>query len=210
MNRFASFQKNPELTLAGVGGAAAAAFSVLAARSLEPRTILGDIRLRSRIPGYGRRSRKVAIRFGYLGKEWSVLPAAGIVAAKLFAEGRKPGAAAILGATAASVAASHLFDATLPQKTPPPGRRAPFDAHFPSGHALHSASLLATAAWVLGREGKGDRKLLAAGAAALALSLGVDRLIQDRHWPSDVVAGWLAALAIAAFATSAYEVAKKP
>lgn len=195
----------PEVTLAGAGLAATIAFAVLTAKSVRPRTIFQDIRMRRRIPGYGRRAKKVAFHFGYLGKEWAVLPAAGALAAYLMNENRKTGAAAVLAATATGTALSHVFDVTLPQKTPPPGRRAPFDAHYPSGHALHSATFLGIAAWVLGREGIAGRRTLAAGAGALAASLGVDRLMQDRHWTSDVVGGWLAAIGIASFTAAGYE-----
>lgn len=196
---------NPHYALAGVSGAAAAAFGVLAARSLEPRTILGDLRLRSRIPRYGRKTGKIAVPFGYLGKEWPVVSMAALTCARLLRENRRSAAGATAFATFAAIAASHIFDAALPQKTPPPGRRAPTDPHFPSGHALHSTSLLGIAAWVLSREGLADRRVIGAGAGILALGLGFDRLVQDRHWTSDVVAGWLAAISIAALAAAGYE-----
>ena len=197
--------KRPEAALAGAGLIATTAFAALTAKSVRPRTIFQDIRMRRLIPGYGRKAKKVAFPFGYLGKEWAVLPAAGGLAVYLMNRNRKAGAAAVLAASAAGTALSHVFDATLPQKTPPPGRRAPFDAHYPSGHALHSATFLAIAAWVLGREGIADRRTLTVGAGALAASLGIDRLMQDRHWTSDVVGGWLAAIAIASFTAAGYE-----
>ena len=200
-----SIRLSAEPALLGAGTLATTAFAILTAYTLRPRTIWKDIRLRRMIPGYGKKAKKVAFHFGHLGKETAVLPAASAIAIKLLTEGRRAGAVAVLSATTAGVAASHIFDVALPQKTPPPGRRAPFDPHYPSGHALHSASFLAIAAWVLSREGIANRRALAAGAGALALSLGVDRLIQDRHWTSDVVGGWLAAIGIAAFTAAAYE-----
>jgi len=202
-------QKRPEIALAAASGLAATAFGVLTTRSVEPRTIFGDLRLRSRLPRYGKKTKKVAFQFGYLGKEWSVLPAAGLLGAKLFSSDRRAGAIAIATATLAAVAASHIFDVALPQKTPPPGRRAPMDPHFPSGHALHSTALLGIAAWVLAREGLANRKAIAAGAGALAFALGFDRLVQDRHWTSDVVAGWLAAISISSLAAAGYEKANR-
>ena len=200
----------PEVALAGAGVLASAAFAALTAKTLEPRTIFRDLRFRRAIPFYGRKTKKVVVPFGDLAKEWAVVPAAGAVAAFLLKEGRKAGAAAVLSATSTGIAASHVFDRTLPQKTPPPGRRAPFDAHYPSGHALHSATFLSIAAWVLGREGIAPPKTLAVGAGALAASLGVDRLMHDRHWPSDVAGGWLAALAIGAFTAAVYEHLSSP
>src|SRR5688500_7881248 len=47
--------------LVGVGGAAAAAFAVLTAKSLKPRTILSDLRLRRLIPSYPRPARNAAV-----------------------------------------------------------------------------------------------------------------------------------------------------
>ena len=202
--------RNPEPALLGIAASAAAAFSLLTAQSLRPKTIWQDLQLRRMIPFYGRRAKKVSFHFGYLAKEYSVLPAAGLIAAKLIRDGKPAAATAVLAATTTGIAASHIFDATLPQKTPPPGRKAPFDPHFPSGHALHSTSLIATAAWVLGREKMADRKTLAAGATALAFAFGVDRLAHDRHWTTDVVGGWLAAIAIASLAAAGYERARRP
>ncbi len=199
----------PEIALTGIGGAAAALFALLASRGHEPRTFLGDLRMRRRIPFYHGRAKDAAFHFGRLGKEAAVGPAAALLTGSLLSSGKTRAAAAVSTATAAAIAASHIFDATLPQKTPPPGRRAPLDPHFPSGHALNSSSLLAIAAWVLSREGIADRRSLGIAASVLGFSLGVDRLMHDRHWTSDVVGGWLAAIAIAAFTAAGYEYSKR-
>ena len=193
------------IALGGISVASAAAFSALTSKTLAPRTIFHDLKLRSFIPRYGKKSKKVAVQFGYLGKEWAVLPAAAAIAAKLLMEDREAGAATVLAGTIAAIAASHIFDATLPQKTPPPGRRAPRSPHYPSGHALHSATTLGVGSWVLAREGFANSKALGIGAGLLALALGFDRLVQDRHWTSDVFGGWLAALSLAAASAAAYE-----
>jgi len=198
-------RKKNAIALGGVSLASAAAFGALTSKTLAPRTIFHDLKLRSLLPRYGRKSKKVAVQFGYLGKEWAVLPAAAAIAAKLLLEDREVGAATVLGGTIAAIAASHLFDATLPQKTPPPGRRAPRSPHYPSGHALHSATTLGIGSWVLAREGVANTKALGIGAGVLAVALGFDRLVQDRHWTSDVVGGWLAALSLAAASAAAYE-----
>jgi membrane-associated phospholipid phosphatase len=197
--------KRAEIALSTVGAASALGFGVLTSKTLAPRTIFHDIKLRSLIPRYGKKSKKVAFQFGYLGKEWAVLPAAAAVAIKLLLEDRDTGAIAVVAGTLAAIGASHIFDVALPQKTPPPGRHAPRSPHYPSGHALHSATTLGIGSWVLAREGFAERKAIAAGATALAVALGFDRLIQDRHWTSDVVGGWLAALSLAALTAAAYE-----
>ena len=194
-----------EIALAAAGALSSAAFSALAAKTVKPRTIFHDLRLRRMIPARGRKTSRAAYYVGFPGKEYSVLTAAAALATYLVRENKKAGAVAVLSATAIGTAASRIFDVTMPQKTPPPGRRAPLDPHFPSGHALHSATFLAIAAWVLGREGIADKGTITVGAAALAASLGIDRLIQDRHWTTDVVGGWLAAIGIASFTAAAYE-----
>lgn len=198
-------RRKTELALGAASLASAAAFAGLTARTLAPRTILHDLKLRRLLPRYGRKSKKVAVQFGYLGKEWAVLPAAAAVAAKLLLEDREAGAVTVVAGTLAAIAASHIFDAALPQKTPPPGRRAPRSPHYPSGHALHSATALGVGSWVLAREGFANNKAIGVGAAVLAGALGFDRLIQDRHWTSDVVGGWLAAVSLAALSAAAYE-----
>ena len=208
MHSLDKVKKRPQYPLAGISTAAALGFGLLASRTRKPRTILGDWRLRTRIPRYNRNAKKVAIPFGYLGKEKAVLPLAGLTAAKLVLDGRKAGATAVIVSSAAAIGASHLFDAILKQRTPPPGRRAPADPHFPSGHALHSTALLGISAWVLSREGLIEKKTAATGAGVLALALGFDRLVQDRHWTSDVVAGWLAAISIAGLVATGYESAR--
>jgi len=208
MTRRDNFSISPEVGLSGIGTAAALAFSLLARKNLKPRTILGDLRMRGHLPRYSRTAKKAAIPFGYLGKELAVLPLAAAGAAKLFSAKRKEGAIAVVAATLASIGASHLFDRVLQQRTPPPGRRAPGDPHFPSGHALHSTALFGTAAWVFAREGLIDKKAAASIASVLALALGFDRLVQDRHWTTDVVAGWLSAIAIASVTAVGYEAVK--
>ncbi|HEX6574675.1 MAG TPA: phosphatase PAP2 family protein [Gemmatimonadaceae bacterium] len=208
MTMIDDFKRKPQYPLAGVSAAAAMGFGALASRTRKPRTILGDLKLRSRLPRYGKQTKKAAIQFGYLGKEWAVLPAAGAIGAKLLSEDRKAGAAAVVAATLAAIGASHLFDVILDQRTPPPGRHAPASPHFPSGHALHSTAVLTIGAWVLSREGMIGKRAAGIGAGVLALALGFDRLIQDRHWTSDVVAGWLAAVSIAGLAASGYEISR--
>jgi membrane-associated phospholipid phosphatase len=136
MISFDELKDRPQYPLGGVSAAAAIAFSVLASRTLKPRTILEDLRLRSRL----------AIPFGYLGKEIAVAPLAALTGAGLLARDRKAAAATV--------------------------------------------------------------KTAAVTASVLAISLGFDRLVQDRHWTSDVVAGWLAAISIAGLAAAGYESAR--
>jgi YegS/Rv2252/BmrU family lipid kinase len=64
---------------------------------------------------------------------------------------------------------------------------------FPSGHASSSAALagvLIVLAWMFIRRA-GLRRAVYVGAVALALVVGADRVLLGRHFPTDVIAGWL-------------------
>ncbi|GAA1101603.1 phosphatase PAP2 family protein [Kitasatospora arboriphila] len=79
-------------------------------------------------------------------------------------------------------------------------------AAFPSGHAMASgitcAALVALVWPLAGRAGR----IWAVGAAAVAvLAVGWSRIALGVHWPSDVLAGWLAAAALLGWATVAVE-----
>lgn len=66
---------------------------------------------------------------------------------------------------------------------------------FPSGHTLNSSVFLLVVVWLVLRHTHrvGVRALTIAGAAALALGIGVSRLYLGYHWMTDVLAGWVLA-----------------
>lgn len=76
---------------------------------------------------------------------------------------------------------------------------------FPAGHAANSAALAAVVVAVL-LPGSGLRAgratLPVAVAAALLLLIGAAQLAQGRHYPSDLLAGWLWSVAWVAFVVS--------
>lgn len=208
MATFDDLRTRPEIGLTGIGGIAAALFTAVSWKVLSHQTVRKDLALRRMLPRYGRKTKEAAFWFGHLGKDWAVIPAAAALAGTLWKANRLAGAGAIAAAASSGVAASHILDAVLPKRLPPPGRRDPFTPSYPSGHALRSTSLLLTAAYVLSREELVERGTVGGLALALSAALGVDRLIHDRHWTTDVLAGWLAAIALAAFSLAGYEVAR--
>jgi undecaprenyl-diphosphatase len=71
----------------------------------------------------------------------------------------------------------------------------PTSYSFPSGHALFSLCFYGSLAWVWAAHPIGDRKKIAAWIVALFLIffIGLSRVYLGVHYPSDVVAGYLAA-----------------
>lgn len=68
---------------------------------------------------------------------------------------------------------------------------------FPSGHALGSFCFFGVLAWILAANAETKRSKLAiySAAAFLVLSIGLSRIYLGVHYPSDVVAGYLVAMA---------------
>jgi membrane-associated phospholipid phosphatase len=84
---------------------------------------------------------------------------------------------------------------------------------FPSGHALNSMIVGAGAVvlgWSATRSRPGIRAALIAGAAALVLATGFDRVGLGVHYPSDVVGGWLIGLATVLVTTAAFSIDVRP
>jgi YegS/Rv2252/BmrU family lipid kinase len=84
-----------------------------------------------------------------------------------------------------------LYGRSRPTWQQPIGRL--ISKSFPSGHASSSAALagvLIVLAWMLIRR-PGLRRAVYAGAVLLAVVVGLDRVLLGRHFPTDVIGGWL-------------------
>jgi len=66
---------------------------------------------------------------------------------------------------------------------------------FPSGHALSAFCLYATVVWLIANrlENPAVKAAISAAALLLIFLIGLSRLYIGVHYPSDVLAGWLAA-----------------
>jgi membrane-associated phospholipid phosphatase len=67
---------------------------------------------------------------------------------------------------------------------------------FPSGHTTGATALALTAAYVLRRRALISLPSAAAIASIAPIAMGAYRVIDDEHWATDVVGGWLLGAAI--------------
>ena len=75
---------------------------------------------------------------------------------------------------------------------------------FPSGHTTSATLFAAACAWAWAPRSRSDaaRAVLLAAAGGFALAVGWSRVWVGVHWPSDVLGGWLYALAWSALAVA--------
>ena len=108
-------------------------------------------------------------------------------------------------AAAISALVNPLFDKVLPQPPPPPARKSNPKPTFPSGHAFGLGAVALATAYVLHREE------VIGEAAAVPLALlppligGVAKIVEKKHWPSEVAGGLLVAVVIASLSALVYE-----
>jgi membrane-associated phospholipid phosphatase len=194
------------LTLLGIGGLSAAGFTLVARAVARRETSYADGRARRRVPKRRRRKTTKAVTIaGRIGKKWVHAPVAVGIAAYAWRRGAGAAALAAPLASATAYTLCKTFDRHMPHRTPPPGRHSPTEPSFPSGHALSTMAVGVTGAYVLVRQGLVRPEIAAPVALAVPVASGIGRLYLDRHWSSDVVAGWLAGLSVAAACAGVYE-----
>ena len=196
---------NPGYLLLGVSVAAAAGFAVMARKVARHETSAVDAKVRRETPKRrSRKTKRAAEALGPLGKPWLHGPVAAVLAAYTRPRSRAA-AAAIAMSSAGSAGLSKVFERVLEQRKQPPGHPEPDEQSFPSGHAMETAAVALTSAYVLAREGRADAWIAAPAALALPILSGAGRVYLDRHWASDVVGGLLAGVSVAAMCAAAYE-----
>jgi undecaprenyl-diphosphatase len=139
-----------------------------------------------------------------LGKWWGQVPAALVTAAKLRREHRHAAAVTIAGTSIAAALLPLLLDRVTLRRSPPRERGEPEKQSYPSGHALQSSAMAVAAGYVMQREQLAAPRWLAP-LGPLSLATGVSRLFLDRHWTSDVAAGYCAGVALGATSAGLYE-----
>lgn len=100
----------------------------------------------------------------------------------------------LLGSGALTYGLKHFFRQPRPDVFPPLSIETTFG--FPSGHALLSVCFFGFAAyWIVAQAPRvGWRWVVGALWVGMALLISLSRLYLGVHWPTDVLAGWLAAL----------------
>ena len=118
----------------------------------------------------------------------------------------RPDAALPLLASVTSDVASRVFDRLPPNRKPPPGHPESAEAELPqwARERDHRGRVHAPPmCW------RGEEKVAAGPAFAIATILSIaspaSRLYLDRHWTSDVIAGWCLGGSIAAACAAIYE-----
>jgi drug/metabolite transporter (DMT)-like permease len=211
------------LALGGTAALAGTAFGALGVASARRITEPIDeaVRERAARPKH-HPARRIATAPLSLGKWWAYVPAALGLATWLVAappprrgprrrprRDQLPGAAAVVGAGVAAAALAQGFDRWLPQPPAPPGHDDPDKPVYPSGHTFGPATVALTAAYVLAREGRARGGVAIPAALAVPLVTAGGKLVQQRHWATDVLGGYLGAVAVAAACLTGYELTRR-
>ena len=212
--------KTNRAPLHAVSGAAAAAAFVALARAVSERdiaTVDRKVEKKAAVPRR-KRSRRVAEKISPVGKWWTYVPFATATALWVLLaqaedgevidnEARLAGAAAIVGTALSAAILNRTFEHLLPQPPAPPGRPRQHPV-FPSGHAFGTASVAIAAATVLMRESIASDAVVPL-ACVVPLISSAARMMEEKHWLSDVVGGYLAAVALSAAPLTAYEMFRR-
>jgi len=185
------------LTSLAAGVVSLILFTWIAEEMLEGATARFDMSVRLWVHGFASPTVTAAMKFitelGSLG----LFIAFAIALLVFLVEGWKRGAAwlalSIAGATVLSVTLKYGFH--RPRPVPFFGV-APHSYSFPSGHALFSLCFYGALAGLINARVRDLwlRMLVWAVAALLVFAIGLSRIYLGVHYPSDVVAGYLAAL----------------
>lgn len=182
----------------------------LGALVLGGRTGEFDDRIRAQFPRYRRSLTKhSATKLGPIGKTWLHIPVTGTVAAWLLLKKKGADSAVTVMASAlASYAAAGAAERFLPQRRAPWGRFSLTEPSFPSGHALRASTVSLVTAYVLIRENVANREISVPIALSVPVVTALHALYLDRHWATDIIGGWLGAVALGSACAAGYEVAQ--
>jgi undecaprenyl-diphosphatase len=205
------------LTLAAAvwlaAGLAFSAFVVWAFAELADEVVEGDssrfdravlLWIHSNLPGWLDGPMRLVTALGYY---WVVFPLLAVTVLAFYRKGRKLSAILLVVSTSGSIVLTTLLKAIFERSRPElydSGYTASFYS-FPSGHATLAVGFYGTLTLLLAYRLRGyARWLVAACGVSLVLLIGFSRLYLGVHYPTDVLAGYLAALLWLVFVGVAY------
>jgi membrane-associated phospholipid phosphatase len=154
-------------------------------------------------------AKKAAQATHHVGKWYWNAPLGLAAGALLYWRGKRAAGATIAAVGIAAPTAKEILDRVMKWRKPPPGKPKQSDTSYPSGHALETTAVGFTTAWVLAREGVAKGWVVGPIAACAAAISGLGRLVLDRHWSTDLAAGYSAGLALGCFCAGAYELGSR-
>ena len=194
-------QKPSRTLIAGFLGAAAALvlFAWLADQVLRGQTMAFDAGVRNAVHAWASPYLTYAMRgFTFLGSPVCVIGIAALVVWQLVSAGRRRAAALLVVATCGAEGLDQILKLLFHRQRPEAffGIADPITYSFPSGHAITAACFYGVLAAIL--TVRSSSLLAKAGlwtlAAVMAASIGFSRVYLGVHYPSDVLAGYAAAV----------------
>lgn len=193
---------SPVLAIELVAGLLLSIGVVVAFAELSEEVVEGDTHwfdeavllwINTSLPGWLEEPMRVVTALGYY---WVILPLLAIAAGAFYLRGRKISAVLLVVSTVGGIVLTTVLKAVF-QRTRPElfdyGYAASFYS-FPSGHATVAVGFYGTLALLLAWRLTGlPRWAVAASGATLVLLIGLSRLYLGVHYPTDVLAGFLAA-----------------
>lgn len=204
------------LGLGAVAAVAAVGLVALARAAARRETARADEAVREATAApKGHPARKAAEAAAPIGKWYTYVPGALAASAALLAvhrpepgperRSRVAGAGAVLLTGAAATGLNPAFDTWLPQPPAPPGHPSRSDPVFPSGHAFGPGAVALATAYVAWREGLAHPAVAFPAALLIPAVTAGGRVLQEKHWASDVLGGYLGGVALAAACVTVYE-----
>src|SRR5215203_2080580 len=184
-------------------GVASSVFVVWALGELVDEVVEGESRafdrtvllwIHSTFPGWLEGTMRLFTALGYY---WVVAPLLAVAVAFFYSRGWKLSAILLLVSTAGSVVLTTVLKSVFGRARPElfdSGYQASFYS-FPSGHATVAAGFYGMLTFVIAYRLRGIARWIVAVSGILAVLLtGFSRLYLGVHYPTDVLAGYLAAL----------------